>query len=492
TWQTIPEMVLGTATRFGDAEAVVDGGIRWSYTELVDRIRRASGAFARAGIDKGDRVAIWAPNSAEWIVAAFGLLTAGGVLVPVNTRFKGEEAGDIITRSGAKMVLVQQGFLGVDYSDFTASGAASAASAAGVGGVGGVPVVDLKSDFLSSGTAFERGDIVGTDIADIVYTSGTTGRPKGVMMNHRQTLRLYSEWCDLADLREGDRYLIVNPFFHTFGYKAGLIASLIRGATILPVPVFEVDRVLELVARERVTMLPGPPTLYHSLLQAGNTHDLSSLRSAVTGAADIPVELIRRISEELPFRSIMTGYGLTEAGTATASRPGDTFEQIATTAGQACDGVELAIADDGEILVRGYSVMQGYLDDPQATAEAIDAEGWLHTGDLGSLDPEGRLRIDGRKKDMYIVGGFNVYPAEIEGFLIQHPAVAQAAVIGVPDQRLGQVGRAYIVARQPITEDELIHWSRDRMAGFKVPRSIQFLDTLPLNATGKVMKNQLR
>ncbi len=475
TWQTIPEMVLSTATRFGDAEAVVDGEIRWTYTELVDRIRRAAGAFAHAGIDKGDRVALWAPNSAEWIVAAFGVLTAGGVLVPVNTRFKAEEAGDIIARSGAKAVLVQQGFLGVDYSGFAA---------------GAVPVIDLKSDFLTDGTPFER-SVVGTDIADIVYTSGTTGRPKGVMMNHLQTLRLYAEWCDLADLREGDKYLIVNPFFHTFGYKAGLVASLIRGATILPVPVFEVDRVLELVARERVTMLPGPPTLYHSLLQAGGAHDLSSLRSAVTGAADIPVDLIRRISEELPFRSIMTGYGLTEAGTATASRPGDTFEQIATTAGQACDGVELAIAADGEVLVRGYSVMQGYLDDPKATAEAIDAEGWLHTGDLGSLDPEGRLRIDGRKKDMYIVGGFNVYPAEIEGFLTEHPSVAQAAVVGVPDERLGQVGRAYIVAEAPITADELIEWSRDRMAGFKVPRSVHFLDALPLNATGKVMKDQL-
>ncbi|WP_181724627.1 AMP-binding protein, partial [Nocardia gipuzkoensis] len=242
TWQTIPEMVLTTADRFGDAEAVVDGDLRWSFAELADRVRRAAGAFAAAGIEQGDRAAIWAPNSAEWIVAAFGLLTAGGVLVPVNTRFKAEEAGDVIRRSGAKAVLVQQGFLGVDYT-----------------GAAEVPVIDLKSDFLDSGAPFER-SVAGTDIADIVYTSGTTGRPKGVMMNHAQTLRLYTEWCDLADLREGDRYLIVNPFFHTFGYKAGLVASLIRGATILPVPVFEVDRVLELVARERITMLPGPPT----------------------------------------------------------------------------------------------------------------------------------------------------------------------------------------------------------------------------------------
>lgn len=472
SWQTIPEMVLSTADRFGAAEAVVDGEIRWSFRELADRVRRAAGAFAAAGVGKGDRVAVWAPNSAQWIIAAFGVLTAGGVLVPVNTRLKADEAGDIIARSGAKLVLVQQGFLGTEYT-------------------AGVPVVDLRSGFLSGGTPFEA-EIAGTDIADIVYTSGTTGRPKGVMMNHLQTLRLYAEWCDLADLREGDRYLMVNPYFHTFGYKAGLISSLIRGATMLPVPVFEVDRVLELIARERITMLPGPPTLYHSLLAARGEHDLSSLRAAVTGAADIPVELIRRVREELPFRSIMTGYGLTEAGTATASRPGDTFEQIATTAGQPCDGIEVGVADDGEVLVRGYSVMQGYLDDPKATAEAIDAEGWLHTGDLGRLDPEGRLIITGRKKDMFIVGGFNAYPAEIEGFLLEHPAVVQAAVIGVPDDRLGQVGRAFVVRRGTLTEAELIAWSRDRMAGFKVPRSVRFLDELPLNATGKVMKDRLQ
>ncbi|WP_067657423.1 FadD3 family acyl-CoA ligase [Nocardia harenae] len=472
TWESIPQMVLSAADRFGHAEAVVDGERRWSFTELAERVRRAAGAFAAFGIDRGDRAAVWAPNSAEWIVAAFGLQAAGGVLVPVNTRFKAAEAQDVIRRSGAKAVLVQQGFQGTEYT-------------------ADVPVLDLKSEFLGSGEPFER-PVAGTDIADIIFTSGTTGRPKGALMNHAQTLRLYAEWCDLADLREGDRYLIVNPFFHTFGLKAGLVASLIRGATILPVPVFDVDTVLDLVERERVTMLPGPPTLYHSLLAAKGTRDLSSLRAAVTGAADIPVELIRRVREELPFRSIMTGYGLTEAGTATASRPGDTFEQIATTVGQPCDGVEIRIAGDGEVLVRGYSVMQGYLDDAEATAAAIDPEGWLHTGDLGELDPDGRLRIIGRKKDMFIVGGFNAYPAEIEGFLLEHPAVAQAAVVGVPDERLGQVGRAYVVASAPLTEEALIAWSRERMAGFKVPRSVRFLDALPLNATGKVMKDQLR
>ena len=472
SWETIPRMVLSTADRFGDAEAVVDGPLRLTFTELADRVRVAAGAFASAGIGKGDRAAIWAPNSAEWIIAAFGLLTAGGVLVPVNTRFKEHEAGDIIRRSGAKAVLVQKGFIGLDYA-----------------APPGVPLIELKSGFLDSGSPFEA-EVSGDDLCDIIFTSGTTGRPKGVMMTHAQNLRWTADWCDTVGLQEGDRYLIVNPFFHMFGYKAGCITSLIRGATIIPVPVFDVAQVLDLVEREKVTVLPGPPTLYHSLLSAGGRRDLSSLRLAVTGAADIPVELIRRVSSELPFQTIMTGYGLTEAGTVSLSRPGDSFEEIATTVGAPCEGYEVRIADDGEVLVRGHSVMKGYLDDPAATAETIDAEGWLHTGDLGSLDG-GRLRILGRKKDMFIVGGFNAYPAEIENFLLEHPSIAQAAVIGVPDERLGQVGKAFVVRDGPVSADELIAWSRDRMAGYKVPRYVEFMAELPLNATGKVMKDLL-
>ncbi|TDV49877.1 acyl-CoA synthetase (AMP-forming)/AMP-acid ligase II [Actinophytocola oryzae] len=467
-------MVQSAADRFGDAEAVVDGDLRLTFTELVARVEVAAGAFASAGVAKGDRVAVWAPNSAEWIVAAFGLLTAGGVLVPINTRLRPAEAADVVVRSGAKAVLVRKDFLGMDFT-----------------GPPGVPTIDLASGFLASGSPLVR-ESSGDDVCDIFFTSGTTGRPKGVLMTHAQTLRLYAEWCDLADLREGDRYLIANPFSHIFGYKAGCVASLIRGATILPVPVFDIDRVLDLVEHERVTMLPGPPTLYHSLLAARGDRDLSSLRAAVTGSADIPVELIRRVREELPFRSIMTGYGLTEAGTVTASRPGDSFEDIATTVGTACDGVELRVAADGEVMVRGYTVMKGYLDDPAATAEVVDADGWLATGDLGTLDDAGRLRIVGRKKDMFIVGGFNAYPAEIENFLAEHPAVDQVAVVGVPDERLGQVGKAFVVPRGEVTAEELIGWSRDRMAGFKVPRSVEFLEALPLNDSGKVRKDRLR
>ncbi|WP_280831895.1 FadD3 family acyl-CoA ligase [Mycolicibacterium frederiksbergense] len=493
-WQTIPEMVLSAADRFGDAEAVVDygdnsagadGPLRLSFAELVERIRQAAGAFVEFGVAKGDRVAVWAPNSADWIIAAFGIVAAGGVLVPVNTRFKADEAADVVERSGAKAVMVQKGFLRQDFT-FSQTGL-------------DVPVIDLKSDFLSSGSPFTRDPadwLEPTDIADVIFTSGTTGRPKGAMMNHRQTLRAYQEWATLADLREGDRYLMINPYFHTFGLKAGLVASFLRGATMLPVAVFDVDHVVELIERERITMLPGPPTLYHSLLAVTDRDRLATLRAAVTGAADIPVELVRRICEELPFQTLMTGYGLTEAGNVTLSRPGDTAEDVATTAGLPCEGVEVHIADDGEVLARGYNVMQGYLDDAAATSEAIDGEGWLHTGDLGEITASGRLRIVGRKKDMFIVGGFNAYPAEIEGFLLEHPAIAQVAVIGVADDRMGQVGKAFVVLNDvpgahAVAAEELIAWSRERMAGYKVPRYVEFLDELPLNATGKVMKDQL-
>jgi HIP---CoA ligase len=515
---TIPGVVLTAGDRFGDAEAVVDGPLRLSFAGLADRVRVAAGAFASAGICPGDRVAIWAPNSAEWIIAAFGLLAAGGTVVTVSTRFKEREAADVITRSRARAVLVQKDFLGLD------------AMAAGGAGPPRVPVIDLMSDFLASGSPLAR-NVSGDDVSDIIFTSGTTGRAKGVMMTHAQNLRWTRVWCDNVGLRTGDRYLVVNPFFHMFGFKAGCITSLIRGAAILPVPVFDVAKVLELVEREKVTVLPGPPTLYHSLLAARGQRDLSSLRVAVTGSADIPVELIRRVRRELPFQAIFTGYGLTEAGTVTLSRPGDSFQDIATTVGTPCDDYEVRIAEDGEVLVRSPCVMRGYLDDPVATAEAIDAQGWLHTGDLGCLDDRGRLRILGRKKDMFIVGGFNAYPAEIEGFLLEHPAVAQAAVIGVPDERLGQVGKAFIVratpvstppadapladatpadappaatavgappadataaGAAPVSAEDLIAWSRTRMAGYKVPRSVEFLESLPLNATGKVMKDQLR
>jgi acyl-CoA synthetase (AMP-forming)/AMP-acid ligase II len=272
---------------------------------------------------------------------------------------------------------------------------------------------------------------------------------------------------------------------------------------MLPEPAFDADRALSRVANERVTVLPGAPTLYQSLLDHPDRdrYDLTTLRVAVTGAADIPVSLIERVRAELPFKTIITGYGLTEAGTATATSPDDDPDTIATTVGRPRPGFELRVVDGktedvkpgdaGEILLRGGSVMSHYLDDPDATAAAM-TDGWLRTGDLGVIDDRGCLRIVGRAKDMFIVGGFNAYPAEIENMLIRHPDISQAAVIGIPDGRLGEVGMAFVVAKPTIDRDEIIEWARGEMANYKVPRRVEIVDALPLNATGKVMKDVLR
>jgi acyl-CoA synthetase (AMP-forming)/AMP-acid ligase II len=340
-----------------------------------------------------------------------------------------------------------------------------------------------------------------------MFTSGTTGHPKGVRCTHAQTLRAFTDWSDAVGLRRGDRYLIVLPFFHSFGYKAGWLASIIAGATIYPQPTFDVAEVLARVERERITVLPGPPSLYQAILVHPDRarFDLSSLRLAVTGAAVIPVALVRRMRDDLGFEIVLTGYGLTEAtGVSTICRVGDDPDTVATTSGRAIPGISVRVVDDagaevprgqpGEVVVRGYSVMQGYDGDPAATAEVIDAGGWLHTGDIGVMDERGYLRITDRKKDMFIVGGFNAYPAEIENALLEHPAIARVAVVGAPDDRLGEVGVAFVVLRPgaPLEPGELIAWSRPRIANYKVPRRVIVVDDLPVNATGKVLKYELR
>jgi len=327
------------------------------------------------------------------------------------------------------------------------------------------------------------------------------------MPGHGASVRAYDAWSTVVGLREGDRYLIINPFFHAFGLKAGILASLIKGATIVPHAVFDVPSVMQRVSEEQISMLPGPPAIYQTILDHPDLglYDLSSLRLSVTGAAAVPVEMIRRMREELTFKTIVTGYGLTEAtGIATMCRHDDDPEIISNTAGRAIPDVEVQIFDDqgtalaageaGEVVVRGYNVMRGYFNNPEATESTIDAEGWLHTGDVGVLDEAGNLRITDRTKDMFIVGGFNAYPAEIENMMLRHPAIGQVAVVGVPDHRLGEVGMAFVVPRPgvEITPAELVAWCREEMANFKAPKYVELIDALPLNASGKVLKYQLR
>jgi acyl-CoA synthetase (AMP-forming)/AMP-acid ligase II len=510
---TIPRLLLGAAERHRERTALEDGAVHLRFGELAEAALDAARAFRASGVGPGDRVAIWAPNGWEWVVAALGLQCAGAVLVPVNTRMKGAEAGFVLRRSRARLLCTVPEFLGNRYLAML-EGEALPALETRVALRGQHRQALGWRDFLARGAAVPAGEarrraeaVSPDDLADLMFTSGTTGHPKGVMTTHGQDLRVFNAWSELVGLRAGDRYLIVNPFFHSFGYKAGWLACLICGATALPHAVFDASAVLERIARERVSVLPGPPTLYQSLLAHPDRgrFDLSSLRLAVTGAAAVPVELVHRMQGELGFETVVTGYGLTEAtGTVTMCRHDDDPETIATTSGRAIPEVEVRCVDDGgaevprgepgEVVVRGYNVMRGYFEEPEETAAAIDAEGWLHTGDVGVMDARGYLRITDRKKDMYIAGGFNCYPAEIEGLMYAHGGIAQVAVIGIPDERLGEVGMAFVVPRPgaELTEQALLAWCREKMSNVKVPRRIELVDALPLNASGKVMKFALR
>ncbi len=523
--QTTPALLAQVASRYGDDPGVVDGDVALTWAQLAGRAAELARAVAAHGIEAGDRVAIWAPNCWEWVVAVLGLHSAGAVLVPINTRYRGEEAAHLLERSQARLLFTVGEFLGTDYLALLGDRRPAVTDTVVVlrsdadtndlttGETQGGAVLDLAM-FL--GRAGEVADaeidariaaLDGDSPSDILFTSGTTGQPKGAVCTHGQVVRAYAAWANVVGLTHDDRYLVVSPFFHAFGYKAGIIAAMTVGSPIYPEPVFDVNKVMERVAAEQISMLPGPPTLYQSMLNHPDldTEALAGLRLAVTGAASVPVELIEAMGDTLGFETVITGYGLTEAcGIATMCRDGDDPMTIATTSGRAIPGVEVVTFDEagnptaagvpGEVRIRGYNVMVGYLDDPEATAETIDADGWLATGDIGVLDADGNLAITDRLKDMFIVGGFNAYPAEIERQLLLHPDVAQAAVIGVPDGRLGEVGYAFVVPTAGVSIDgaAIIAWCREHLANFKVPRYVESIDELPFNAGGKVMKFQLR
>lgn len=512
TWpDTIPHAAKAAAERWPDQPGIIEGDHQWSFAEVWADARAAASAFLASGVTHGDRIAIWAPNGRTWILATLGAQSVGATIVPLNTRFKGQEAGDILRRSRAKLLFVPEHFLTTDYraliagEDLPDLAETVLIGADGVGGWDAFVARGKGTDDPAVDVALAR--VGRDDISDIIFTSGTTGRPKGVLTAHGQAVQIFGDWAERVDLREGDRYLIVNPFFHTFGYKAGWVVCFTRGATIVPMAMFDGAEMVRQIEQNRISFLPGPPTIYVTLLQelAGEKpRDFSSLRVAVTGAAPVAPALVERMRQELGMSNIVNGYGMTECGAIAMTRQGDDAETVAHTCGYPLPGTQVRCVDEaghdlppgqaGELWIRGPSVMQGYLDDPKATAEAIDADGWLHSGDIGTIDARGYLAITDRKKDMYISGGFNCYPAEIEGLLAAHPAIETAAVIGVPDERLGEVGKAFVVLRPGATasEREIIGWAREHMANYKAPRQLAFVDALPRNAGGKVLRTALR
>ena len=503
---TIPQVLFDQAARRPDALAIEDRDWRLNYGELAECVKQAAGIMQYMGLGHSDKFAIWAPNCAEWIIVALAGQSLGAIMVTLNTRYKGAEAADILRRSQCKLLFTVKGFLGHDYPAML--------DAQDLPNLQEIIVIRDEvgrgafDGFLArTGVAIETVTVTVADgdISDIIFTSGTTGAPKGAMTSHAQNVQVFESFTDAIGMNEDDRYLVVNPFFHSFGYKAGWLSCLIKGAAIFPLAVYDPKDVLERIERDKISVMPGAPTIFQTLLSHPDLeqHDISTLRVATTGATTIPVDLIRRMHEELGIDDVFSAYGLTEStGVVSLCQKGDDFETIATTCGRPLPGTELRLVDDngkdvvsgeeGEIWVRGFNVMQGYLDMPEATAETITPDGWLKTGDIGTQDAKGYIKITDRKKDMVIVGGFNVYPAEIEKSLLQHPSVGDVAITGVADERLGEVTHAHIVSTAELSKDELMVWCRENMANYKVPRGVSFHEALPRNASGKVMKYMLK
>ncbi len=503
--RTVPAALDRFASQLPDQNALITDDRSFTAAALRDEVHRAAAALITLGVLPGDRVAIWSPNTWHWVVACLAIHHAGAAMVPLNTRYTATEASDILARTRAPVLFAMGRFLGNDrVADLDREALPALRH------IVRIPIDEEDGtwdQFIDGGTdtgavVTRAAAVTPDDVSDILFTSGTTGRSKGVLCAHRQSLSGSASWAANGKISSEDRYLCINPFFHNFGYKAGILACLQTGATLIPHLTFDPLRALQAIERHRITVLPGPPTIYQTLLDhpARHDYDLSSLRFAVTGAATVPVVLVERMQSELDIDIVLTAYGLTEAnGMGTMCRADDDAVTVATTCGRPFADFELRIdgaggGESGEVLLRGPNVMLGYLDDPEATAAAIDADGWLHTGDIGAVDERGNLRITDRLKDMYICGGFNVYPAEVEQVLARMDGVADAAVIGVPDQRLGEVGRAFVVTRpgSELDEESVMAYTREHLANFKAPRSVRFVEALPRNAGGKVVKPQLR
>jgi HIP---CoA ligase len=513
--QSIPAAALTSADRYGDACAIVDGDVQLSFQEVRDDMLDVAAALVSSGIQPGDRIALWAPNSAVWISSALGILASGAWLVPVNTRFKAHEVIHILDTVDATRLFVADGFLSGHQVESLRAEAPSL-------GALGEPVLmpgpgewrrPEWDQFLALGTGPSRDEarqrinrLRPDDVSDVIFTSGTTGMPKGVMLRHGASLRAYQAFNRSFGVSEGDRALIALPFFHCFGYKAGWMIDLIAGATTYPLAVFDGVAAMEMIGRHRITHMPGSPTMFWPLLDhpRRSEFDLTSLRSVIAGAAFVPVDLVRRLKYELGIGTVLSGYGLTENhAIVSVSEADDPPELVATTVGKVLDGMEVKTVDtegqdlppggEGELLVRGYAHMSGYYGDPAATAEVI-VDGWLRTGDIGILDQSNYLRITDRKKDIYITGGFNVAPTEVENTLVGCKGIAQLAVVGMPDDRMGEVGVAFVVPApgEILSPEDVIDFARQNLANFKVPQRVEIVDALPLNATGKVLKHELR
>ncbi len=529
---TLGSIVDRVAARYPKQEAMVCGEERITYETLLDRVDSMASALLKMGVRRGDKVAVWMSNIPEWVYTHFACVKIGAPVIPLNTRYKVHELEYILRQSDSTTLFMMDRFLKIDFipmiyevcpelkecnpGELRCEKLPLLKRVIVVGEQSYPGMLDYKGMLESgknhAGSAELRKSqeaVVPEDVYIIPFTSGTTGFPKGVVTTHHQYIRVVSAFGGRFQMTEKDRILVVSPFYHNMGNMTGMTLGACHGACILPMESFDPGEALRLIDEEVVTNFTGSPTMYIMMLDHPDfpKRDTGGIKSAIIGGADVSPDLVRTIIEKMSIKDLISGYGMTEnTGISTFTRRGDPPELVANTCGKLIfDDCELKIVDpdtgaevppgtQGEIRTRGWYVMKEYYKQPEETAKAFDSNGWFHTGDLGIMDENGYIKITGRLKDMFITGGVNAYPAEIESFLMTHPKVAMVAVAGVPDRRMGEVAMAFIKLKEgeTATAEEIIAYAREKMANYKAPKYVKFVDDFPMTATGKIQKFVLK
>ncbi len=529
---TIGDLLDETASRYPAKEAVVykERNLRYSFQEFQQLCNQVAKGFMSLGIQAGEHMAIWATNVPEWVTAQFASAKMGGVLVTVNTSYRVHELEYLLRQSEATTLLLIESYRDANYVEMVQEicpelsesepGKLQSARLPHLRNVIYIgserkPGMFLWSDLLERSNLITDEELIARqrtlkpdDVINMQYTSGTTGFPKGVMLSHNNIVNNAIQVASCMNLGPDDRVCIPVPFFHCFGCVMGTLACVATGATMVPLITFDPGMALSIVSEERCTALYGVPTMFIAELNHPDfdSYDLGSLRTGIMAGSPCPIEVMKNVVEKMGAREITIAYGQTESSPViTQTRPDDSIERRVGTVGRALGGVEVKIIDpvtgdtlppgeQGELCTRGYHVMKGYYNMPEQTYKAIDHEGWLHTGDLATMDEEGYFRITGRLKDMIIRGGENIYPREIEEFLYTHPKVLDVQVVGVPDQKYGEQVLACIKVREGVelTEEEIRSYCEGKIARFKIPHYIQFVKEYPMTASGKIQKYKLR
>lgn len=519
--QTIGEMLRERAESLGENEAVVytDEGIRYSYKEFYEICGKIAKGLMALGIEKGEHIAVWATNVPEWLMLQFGSARAGAILITVNTSYQESELEYLLQQSDSTALFLVDGFKGTSYVDAVKKLLKKDAlpllknliylgDDAPEGMKKWQDLLDLSENISDEQLQEREQSLNHHDVINMQYTSGTTGFPKGVMLTHYNIVNNGYQIASAMNLTSQDRLCIPVPFFHCFGCVLGTLAAASVGATMVPVVSFDPQSVLLTVQEERCTALHGVPTMFIAELNLENfsEYDLSSLRTGIMAGSPCPIEVMKKVINEMGMEEITIAYGQTETSPViTQTRTDDPIRRRVETVGKVMPHVEVKIIDpetgeelpsntQGELCARGYLVMKGYYKMKTATSKALDSEQWLHTGDLATMDEEGYVKITGRLKDMIIRGGENIYPREIEEFLYGHPAVLDVQVVGITDEKYGEQVAAYVMKKSgsEVTVDNLIEYCKGQISKFKIPKFIFFVDQYPMTASGKVQKYKLR